>query len=98
MAGEAGCRQRGQVMEPLGDTEVAGVVDRGLGAQCLPFLVVLLDLRVLVIDVQGRHRFGAYRRLPGFFLFGQARVARNFGGDDFSDVLDSVRQCGVLFA
>ena len=57
--GEAGCPQRGQVVQPFADAEVAGVVDRGLRSERLPFLVVLLDLRVLVIDVQGRdHALG----------------------------------------
>jgi hypothetical protein len=50
---EAGCPQGGQVVQPFADGEVAGVVDRGFRSERLPFLVVLLDLRVLVIDVQG---------------------------------------------
>jgi hypothetical protein len=45
--GEAGCPQCGQVLQPFADAEVAGIVDGGLGPQRLPFLVVLLDLRVL---------------------------------------------------
>src|SRR5437868_11631049 len=41
------------------DAEVAGVVDGGLGPQRLAFLVVLLDFRVLVVDVQRRdHALG----------------------------------------
>ena len=54
VGGEADLPQRGQVGQPFRQPEVAGVVDRGLGAQRPPFLVVLLDLGVLVVDVQGR--------------------------------------------
>ncbi len=35
--------QRGQVVEPLAQAEVARVVDGGFGTQGLAFLVVLLD-------------------------------------------------------
>ena len=52
VGGEADLPQGGQVGQPFGQPEVAGVVDRGLGAQRPPFLVVLLDLGVLVVDVQ----------------------------------------------
>src|SRR3982750_1510987 len=54
VGGEADLPQRGQVGQSLADGEVAGVVDRGLGAQCPSLLVVLLDLGVLVVDVQAR--------------------------------------------
>ncbi len=43
------CRE---IMEPFADTEVVGVVDGGLGAEGLSLLVVLLDLRSFVVDVQ----------------------------------------------
>ena len=46
--------QGGQILQPFADAEVAGVVDGGLGAQGAAFLVVLLDPRVLVVDVQRR--------------------------------------------
>ena len=52
---EAGCPQRGQVIEPSADAGVAGVVDRGFRSERFALLVVLLDLRMLVVDVQGRH-------------------------------------------
>jgi hypothetical protein len=39
------CRSAGRFAEPLGDDEVAAIVDHGLGAQCPPFLVVLLTSR-----------------------------------------------------
>ncbi len=51
---KADLAQLRQVVQTLADAEVIGVVDRRLGAQCPIFLVVLLDARVLVIDVQGR--------------------------------------------
>src|SRR5512132_2239896 len=54
VGGEADLPQGGQVGQPFGQPEVAGVVDRGLGAQRPAFLVVLLDLGVFVVDVQGR--------------------------------------------
>jgi hypothetical protein len=46
--------QRGQVAQVLADPEIARIVDRRLGAQSPAFLVVLLDTRSLVIDVQRR--------------------------------------------
>ena len=49
---EADSAQRGQVAQVLADTEIARVVDGGLGTQCPAFLVVLLDARTLVIDMQ----------------------------------------------
>lgn len=38
-------------MQPAADPEVVGVVDGGLGSKGDSFLVVLLDLRVLVLDM-----------------------------------------------
>ena len=56
---EAGCPQRGQVVQPFADAEVARVVDRGFRPERFSFLVVLLDLGVLVVDVQRRdHALG----------------------------------------
>jgi len=43
-----------QIAQTLANAEIVGVVDGGLGAQGAVFLVVLLDARVLVIDIQGR--------------------------------------------
>ena len=63
IGGEADRPQGGQVVQPLADGEVAGVVDRGLGAQRPSFLVVLFDPAVLVVDVQrGLHPL---RQHPG---------------------------------
>ena len=45
----------GEVLQQLADAEVASVVDRGLGAKPSVLLVVLLDTRVLVVDVQRGH-------------------------------------------
>jgi hypothetical protein len=44
--GEAGCPQRGQVLQPFADAEVAGVVDRGFRSERPAFLVVILSFRV----------------------------------------------------
>ena len=56
---EADAAKRGQVAQVLADAEIAGVVDGGFGAQCPAFLVVLLDARALVVDVQrGNHALG----------------------------------------
>ena len=41
-----------KVVQPSADVEVVAVVDGGLGAQRAAFLVVLLDARVLIVDVQ----------------------------------------------
>jgi hypothetical protein len=41
--------QRGEIAQPPREVEVVGVVDRGLGAQRPPGLVVLLDARALVV-------------------------------------------------
>ena len=49
------CRRARQAGQPLGDAEVGGsVVDGGLGPERPAELVVLLDLRMLVVDVQAR--------------------------------------------
>ena len=42
---EADLPQSGQVVQPLGDGEVAGVVDDGLGAKSAPLLGVYGQLR-----------------------------------------------------
>jgi len=42
----------GQIAESTADREVAGVVDGGFGAQGAPFLVVLFDPGVFVIEVE----------------------------------------------
>ena len=52
---EADLPQRGQIAERTTDGEVVGIVDGGFGAKGLAFLVVLLDLRLLVLDVQRGH-------------------------------------------
>src|SRR4051794_30945337 len=54
VGGEADLPQRGQIRQPFPDSEVAGVVDGGLGPQRTSFLVVLLDRGVLVVHVQTR--------------------------------------------
>src|SRR5207249_5073270 len=52
---EADLPQGGEVAERSADLEVVGVVDDRLGAQGAVVLVVLLDLRSLVINMQRRH-------------------------------------------
>ena len=54
VGGEADLLQIIEVPQPAADREVVRVVDDRLGAQGAPFLVVLLDARVLVVDVQRR--------------------------------------------
>ena len=54
VGGEADLLQIFKVPQPAADIEVVRVVDHRLGAQRAPFLVVLLDARVLVVDVQRR--------------------------------------------
>src|SRR5438874_7729067 len=49
---EADLPKRREVLKPLADGEVARAVDGRLGAQRAPFLEVLLDPGVLVVDVQ----------------------------------------------
>ena len=44
-----------KIFDASADGEVAGVVDRRLRSESLSFLVVLLDTRFLVVDVQRRH-------------------------------------------
>src|SRR5215471_18956988 len=51
---EADFPQSRQVVQPLAHTEIPGVVDRRLGAQGTSFLVILLDARVFVVDVERR--------------------------------------------
>ena len=45
--------RRAGKFQRLPDVEVPGVVDGGLDAECLPFLVVLLNATSPIIDVQG---------------------------------------------
>ena len=52
---EADLSQLRQVVKPLADIEITGVVDGGLGAQSTAFFVVLLDAGAFVVDVQGGH-------------------------------------------
>ena len=51
---EADLPQGGQVLQELTDTEVTSIVDGRFSAKGAPFLVILLDSRVLVIDMKGR--------------------------------------------
>ncbi len=46
--------QGGEVRQPFADPEVAGIIDGGLGPQRAPLLVVRLDARAFVVDVQRR--------------------------------------------
>ena len=63
---EADLPQGGEVVQPFADGEVAGVVDRGLDAQCAPFFVVLLDPGAFIVDVQrGDNALGEYARPKG---------------------------------
>lgn len=51
--------QSGQVFQPFANVEVTGIVDGGFGAQSTTFLMVLLEARMFVIDMQSRgHAFG----------------------------------------
>src|SRR6266704_73722 len=52
--GEADLLQLRKMRQPLGHAEVGGVVDGGFGSERFAELVVLLDLRVLVVDMQAR--------------------------------------------
>ena len=54
VGGEADLPQCGQVGQPFGQPEVLGVVNGGFRPDRLAQLQVLLDFRVLVVDVQGR--------------------------------------------
>ena len=54
VGGEADLLQILKVSQPAADAEVVRVVDDRLRAQRTPLLVVLLDARVLVVDVQRR--------------------------------------------
>jgi hypothetical protein len=44
----------GQVLQLFTDSKIARIVDGGLGAKRTSFFVILLDSRVLVVDVQRR--------------------------------------------
>ena len=60
---EADLPQSRQVAQVLADIEVACVVDGGFGAQGAAFFVVLLDARLLVVDMQRRnHSIGDHPR------------------------------------
>src|SRR5262249_21206674 len=54
-----GCKadlaQLRKVFEASADTKVTCIVDSGFGSQCLQQLVILLDTRLLVVDMQRRH-------------------------------------------
>ena len=52
---EADVAQRRQVTQAFSDVEVLRIVDRRLRAQRLALLVVLLDTRPFIVDVQGRN-------------------------------------------
>src|SRR3954447_4548527 len=55
--------QSRQVLQSLSNSEIASVVDCSLGAERASLLVILLDTRVLVIDVEGRNNsIGDYAR------------------------------------
>jgi len=55
VGGKANLAQGGQVFEEAAHPEVIGVVDRGFGSQRPTFFMVLLEVGVFVIDVQGGH-------------------------------------------
>jgi hypothetical protein len=55
VGGHADLAQGRQVLEASAHPEVIGVVDRGFGPQRPTLLVVLLEVGVLVVDVQGGH-------------------------------------------
>jgi hypothetical protein len=55
IGGEANGAQGVEVVEASAHPEVVGVVDRGFGPQPSTFLVVLLEVGVFVVDVQGGH-------------------------------------------
>src|SRR5262245_51403116 len=54
-----GCKadlaQLRKILDAAADTKVACVVDGRLGSQCLQQLVILLDTRLLVVDMQRRY-------------------------------------------
>ena len=52
IGGEANLPEFGQVVQPAADPKVIGVVDGRLGAQSPAFLVILLEVRVFIVDVQ----------------------------------------------
>ena len=49
---KANCAQLGKIGNASADTKVARVVDGCLGSKGFPLLVVLLDTRLLVVDIQ----------------------------------------------
>ena len=86
VGGEADLFQVIEVAQPSADGGVVGVVDDGLGAQCAPFLVVLLDARAFVVHVQRRsHSVGNDA--------GAIPRGRAFGHAAMEDQLHVVRAC-----
>src|SRR5262249_36271052 len=75
--------ERREIVEPLADADVAGVVDRRLGAQRAARLVVLLYARSCVVNVQrGGDPFGEH---PGAEAAGGA--ARDPAAEDQLDAV-----------
>ena len=56
---EANLPQFRQVLDAPAHPEIVGIIDRGFGPQRPTLLVILLEVGVLIVDVQGRsHSFG----------------------------------------
>src|SRR5258706_5992187 len=88
---KADLAQLWKVMQAPADSEVVGIVDGGFSAQGSIFLVILLDARVLVIDVQGRghivgHHPGAEAR-PRIARYPAIEDELNFLGSAEVEVL-----------